>query len=166
MYKRIFHARTGINILWALCLWKQPVVQVFSCFVFPITFIQLSHFVSQARAMRCGFSRLMRNLSRNREANSSSTSRPSLDSVTVISCWVRRVWSSSHSRSSALEVPMARIHAWGGLITALKPLIPNIPRLDILPPREMEKVGRKGQYEKRDSTHITSLVKLSREENA
>lgn len=107
-----------------------------------ITFIQLSHFVFQARAMRRGCSRLARNLSRNREANSSSTSRPSLDSVTVISCWVRRVWSSSHSRSSALEVPMARMHACGGLITALKPLIPNIPKLDILPPRETKKGGR------------------------
>lgn len=88
----------------------------------------------QARIIRCGCSRLARNLSRNREASSSSTRRPSLDRVTVISCWVRRVWSSSHSRSSDLEVPTARMHDWGGLMTALKPLIPNIPRLDMLQP--------------------------------
>lgn len=100
----------------------------------------------QARAMRCGCSRLARNLSRNLEANSSSTSRPSLDSVTVINCWVRRVWSSSHSCSSVLEVPMARIQAWGGLITALKPLTPNIPRLDILPPRHREEMSREKQH--------------------
>lgn len=98
--------------------------------------------VSQARIIRCGCSRLARNLSRNREASSSSTRRPSLDRVTVISCWVRRVWSSSHSRSSDLEVPTARMHDWGGLITALKPLIPNIPRLDMLPPGPARVWGR------------------------
>lgn len=67
-------------------------------------------FFFQTRIIRCGCSRLARNLSRNREASWSSTRRPSLDSVTVISCWVRRVWSSSCSRSSGLEVPTARMH--------------------------------------------------------
>lgn len=98
--------------------------------------------VLQTRIIRRGCSRLARNLSRNREASSSSTRRPSLDRVTVISCWVRRVWSSSHSRSSDLEVPTARMHDWGGLMTALKPLIPNIPRLDMLHPGPAKMWGR------------------------
>lgn len=98
--------------------------------------------VLQARIIRRGCSRLARNLSRNREASSSSTRRPSLDRVTVISCWVHRVCSSSHSRSSDLEVPTARMHDWGGLMTALKPLIPNIPRLDMLQPGPARMWGR------------------------
>lgn len=115
-------------------------------------------FVLQARAMRCGCSRLLRNLSRNREANSSSTRRPSLDSVTVISCWVRRVWSSSHKRSSVLEVPTARIQAWGGLMTALKPLIPNIPRLDMLPQNDEESRERRGWEERRKLWRLISCL--------
>lgn len=80
--------------------------------------------------MRWGFSKLLRNVSRKREASSSSTRRPSLDRVTVIRCCVQSP--SAAGVSSALERPTARIHAWGGLITALKPLMPNIPRLEIL----------------------------------
>lgn len=77
-----------------------------------------------------GFSKLLRNFSRKREASSSSTTRPSLDRVTVIRCCMQRP--SAAGISSALDRPTARIHDWGGLITALKPLMPNIPRLEIL----------------------------------
>lgn len=153
MYKTIlytlFQAWTRSCVGRAFCPWKHPsgfAMQVFFfCLVFPATFstaislfLYSFLFSLQARAMRCGCSRLARNLSKKREANSSSTSRPSLDSVTVISCWVRRVCSSSDSRSSALDVPTARMHACGGLITALKPLMPNIPRLDMLRERKSE----------------------------
>lgn len=94
--------------------------------------------------MRWGFSKLLRNFSRKRDASSSSTRRPSLDRVTVIRCCVQRP--SAASVSSALERPTARIHAWGGLITALKPLMPNIPRLEILRKGEKNKIKQDSNY--------------------
>lgn len=87
------------------------------------------------RLARWGCSRFVRNFSRKREASSSSTRRPSLDKVTVISCRVRRTGPSGSwgaKLSSALVLPTAKMQAWGGLMTALNSLIPNIPRLEIL----------------------------------
>lgn len=89
----------------------------------------------QMSAMRWGLSRLALNLSRNCAANWSSIRRPSLDIVTVMSCCCRSAGLPSEFRqgeSSGRERPTARMQACGGLITALKPLIPNIPRLEML----------------------------------
>lgn len=41
-------------------------------------------------------------------------------------------FSLSAGTSLSSEAPIAKIHAWGGLIIAEKFLIPNIPKLDIV----------------------------------
>lgn len=86
-----------------------------------------------------GFSRFALKVSRNLVASSSSTTRLSLDIVTVIS-WCCRSWgfpsSSSVSFSTGRNLPTAKIQAWGGLITAVNSSMPNIPKFEILEGRK------------------------------
>ena len=64
---------------------------------------------------------------KNCAARESSTTLASDDKVTVI------IFCGLPSESGFnLDVPTAKMHACGGLMTAVNSLIPNIPRLEIL----------------------------------
>ena len=79
-------------------------------------------------SMSEGFSMTSQNVWRKSAAVTSSTIRASHDVVTVMRCCGVHV-----SALRTLRVPpTARMHACGGLMTAIKDEIPNIPRFEIL----------------------------------